>query len=73
MGERLVLVHESSGLRHYLRDREVRAGTSLQMYYEGDWIHGRYDRSFNERSDPYLVIEEDIPITSASELRWPTS
>ena len=75
MGNTLVLAHESSGLQHYLLDREVRAGTSLQMFYEGDWIAGRYEWSFNERSNPYLVIGEDrsIPITSESELRWPTS
>jgi hypothetical protein len=78
-GNRLELVRESSGLRHFLAGRPVHAADGLEIQFEaGVWIPGRYEWSFREGTRPLLYLGLaggslacfEIPETAL--LRWPS-
>ena len=76
-GGNLKLVDEGiSGYRHYLNEKEVHAGSRLEvMLASGDWMKARYEWSFSLDSLPYLVLNTEkgktMSITDNTVLRWP--
>lgn len=77
-GDRLELVRESSGLRHFLAGRPVHGGDGLELHLEtGAWGVGRYEWSFREGALPLLYVglagggQVALEILEAALLRWP--
>jgi hypothetical protein len=79
-GDRLELVRDPSGLRHYLAGKPVHAGYGLELQLEGGvWIGGRYEWNFQGEKPPLFyfgladVAEElVIALPSMALLRWPS-
>lgn len=72
----LELRHETSGLRHYLDDQPVRAGTLIEIFTEArGWSLARYEWSFQADRPPIACVNEDHAITIRDETpaRWPVA
>lgn len=72
----LELRREPSGLRHYLDEKPVRAGTLIEIFTEArGWTLGRYEWSFQADRSPIACIDEDSAITIDDETpaRWPAA
>lgn len=72
----LELRREPSGLRHYLDEKPVRAGTLIEIFTEArGWTLARYEWSFQADQSPIGCIDEDRAITVDDETpaRWPAA
>ena len=58
--------------RHYLAGEPVHCGDTLELFYEGNWIRGRYE--WTAEPDELPTFESDQGIHRLDEsklLRWP--
>jgi len=58
--------------RHYLADRPVHCGDSLQIYLDGAWIEGRYEWTGRPDELPTFLYEGGMQrIDDNCLVRWP--
>ena len=73
----LWLGEDGGGLRHYLGERPIHAGTGLELLAaDGRWVRGIYEWDFVFGHAPRLVVEEvwgqhTVTLLPDDVLRWP--
>lgn len=72
----LELRREPSGLRHYLNEKPVHAGSLIEVFTDvRGWTLARYEWSFSSSRPPIACIDYDraIVIREMTPARWPVA